>query len=210
MAFDYTTIAFLMLCISVTVNLIFAFWTHLRVLKVESYLARQCIASVAISPEDIKHLEVNFAAANPNSHVVGETPMALSETLSEDSDSDFEDQLETQESSDDRLSLPESEDSESDFNQLELDDVAATVISNSTPTASSEVFDEKIESSAIVSSETVNEVPVVAPTTVAEVDYKKMNVASLKELCESRGISFSKKDRKEDLIGHLKHWDENQ
>jgi hypothetical protein len=198
MAFDYTTIAFLMLCISVTVNLMFTFWTHIRVLKVESYLARQCVASVAISPEDIKHLDVNFASSNPNSHVVSQAHMTLSETLSEDSDLD-DNQLETEH--DDRLSLPESEDSDSDFNQLEMDDAAPSAIVG-TPRASS-VSEDKLETSNV-------ETPEVVHAVVAEIDYKKMNVASLKDLCESRGISFSKKDRKEDLIGHLKHWDENQ
>lgn len=194
MAFDYTTIAFLMLCISVTVNLIFSFWTHLRVLRMEGFLARQCAAggpihamtaSLNVAPEDIKHLEVNFASSNSNMHVP---------------DAEVEE--------DDRLSLPDSitEDSDDEFvNQLEETIHDGTPSATSSSSSISEVELVHTESSSQVQPEVVHEVPAHV-----EVDYKKMNVASLKELCESRGISFSKKDRKEDLIGHLKHWDENQ
>jgi hypothetical protein len=198
MAFDYTTIAFLMLCISVTVNLIFSFWTHLRVLRMEGFLARQCAAggpihaigaSLNVAPEDIKHLEVNFAASNPNMNVPDEA--------------DVEE--------DDRLSLPDSisDDSDDEFvNQLEQSNHGETPSATSSSSSSSSISEVELahtESSRQVQPEVVHE-----EAATVELDYKKMNVASLKELCESRGISFSKKDRKEDLIGHLKHWDENQ
>lgn len=199
MAFDYTTIAFLMLCISVTVNLIFSFWNHLRILRMEGFLARQCAAggpigspmsvmsaSLNVSPEDIKHLEVNFGVPNPN-HAVN----------SEETDTELED---------DRLSLPDSISEDEEFaNQLE------ETKHESTPSATSASFESSSSSVSEIEVQDVQDVPVEAPVEApVETDYKKMNVASLKELCEKRGISFSKKDRKEDLVGHLKHWDENQ
>ena len=200
MAFDYTTIAFLLLCMSVTINAMFSFWTHLRVMRMESYVARQCsanapIPAMSISPDDIKHLQVNFANLRMNPEV---QLAPVSETEEED----------------DRLSLDDSTDASSVQSETELEaeleaelktELEAVVeqINVQTPSATSSVSQELSVPEFVESSETHTE-------THTEVDYKKMNVASLKELCESRGISFSKKDRKDDLIGHLKHWDENQ
>lgn len=197
MAFDYSTIAFLLLCIAVTINAIFSFWTHLRILRVESYVVRQCGPGVAvsgpeltISPDDIKHLQVNFSVSNPNTHNV------INTDDSGDSDIDIDEielpstNIQTSTVEDDRLSISDSDDSDFDNQHIES--------GNSVSSKASDVLTEVV-------------LPTVAEVAeVAEVDYKKMNVASLKELCESRGIAFSKKDRKDDLINHLKHWDDNQ
>jgi hypothetical protein len=201
MAFDYTTIAFLLLCMSVTINAMFSFWTHLRVMRMESYVARQCsanapIPAMSISPDDIKHLQVNFANLRMNPEV----PLV---PVTEE---------------DDRLSLDDSTDASSDASSVHSDELEAELeheleaelktqieavveqITVQTPSATSSVSQELSVPEIVEPSEELH----------TEVDYKKMNVASLKDLCESRGISFSKKDRKDDLIGHLKHWDENQ